>query len=93
MPNCSEVEDQADTIGVETNPPDIDSCEGDDQVSGPEPHRRPWVGIHFECCGAYARVYRNAEGSAYVGWCPRCQRQIRLKVGPGGTCDRFFRAS
>lgn len=53
-------------------------------------HDRPWVGIRFDCCGAYARVYRNAEGTAYHGRCPRCLQTVRLRVGPGGTSSRFF---
>ena len=53
---------------------------------------RPWVGILFDCCGIYARVYRTRGGRVYRGRCPRCLRQVRLRVGPGGTADRFFRA-
>jgi hypothetical protein len=53
---------------------------------------RPWLGVHFECCGVYARVYRESDGSAYVGRCPRCTRTVRFRVGPGGTADRFFSA-
>jgi len=55
--------------------------------------RRPWVGIHFECCGVYARVYREPDASCYVGYCPRCQRRVTLRVGPDGVSARFFRAS
>ncbi len=51
---------------------------------------RPWLGIRFDCCGVYTRVYRNAEGTAYRGACPRCGRAIRLRVGQGGTSARFF---
>ncbi len=53
---------------------------------------RPWVGIRFDCCGVYARIYRDADGRAYRGRCPRCLRETRLRVGPGGTSARFFRA-
>ncbi len=53
---------------------------------------RPYVGVLFECCGVYGRVYRNREGTAYVGWCPRCAKKISLRVGPGGSDARFFRA-
>ncbi len=51
---------------------------------------RPWVGIRFDCCSVYARIYRNPEGTAYRGRCPRCLRSIRLAVGAGGTSARFF---
>jgi len=51
---------------------------------------RPWLGIRFDCCGTYTRVYRNAAGSAYEGRCPRCMRSVRLRVGPDGTASRFF---
>ncbi len=51
---------------------------------------RPWIGIRFDCCGTYTRVYRNADGTAYQGRCPCCLRTARLSVGPGGTDARFF---
>ncbi len=53
---------------------------------------RPYLGIYFECCGVYARIYKNKAGTAYVGWCPRCMRQLEIKCGRGGTDHRFFRA-
>ena len=55
-------------------------------------HGRPWLGIYFECCGAYSRIYRNADGTAYQGRCPHCTAHVRLRVGPGGTDNRFFTA-
>ncbi len=54
--------------------------------------RRPWLGIHFECCNVYARVWRNKSATAYVGFCPQCARKIRLAIGSGGTDERFFSA-
>jgi hypothetical protein len=66
--------------------PDIDTQDS----AGP---RRPWIGVRFDCCGTYTRVYRNAEGTAYVGHCPRCTRPVRVRIGADGTSDRFFRAS
>ena len=53
---------------------------------------RPWVGIRFDCCGVYTRIYRNADSTAYEGRCPRCRRKATLRVGPGGTSSRFFTA-
>lgn len=51
---------------------------------------RPWLGVRFSCTGAYLRVYRNRDGSAYEARCPVCGAQVRFRVGTGGTSDRFF---
>lgn len=53
---------------------------------------RRFVGVHFACCDIYSRVYVNRDETAYAGNCPRCAKQILLKIGPGGTDSRFFTA-
>lgn len=70
---------------------------GDDGVNltAVEPHSaaaadRPWIGIHFECCGTYRRVYRSPEDREYIGHCPKCARKVTLKVGPDGVASRVF---
>lgn len=54
---------------------------------------RPYIGVIFKCCHIYSRVYLNKKGTAYVGWCPKCAAQLRIRVSPDGTNDRFFEAS
>jgi len=65
-----------------------DGAEGD--ASPTSLHNRRWVGVRFDCCGVYARVYRNPEGTRYSGTCPKCLRRVTLRIGPGGTDARFF---
>lgn len=60
--------------------------------SDSQPRRRRFLGVHFSCCHVYARVYVNPEGTHYAGFCPRCARPVRFRIGPGGTSERFFTA-
>jgi len=53
---------------------------------------RPWIGMMFDCCNVYVRIYKHRDGKAYEGRCPRCFRKVKLRVGPGGTNARIFRA-
>jgi hypothetical protein len=53
---------------------------------------RRFIGVRFLCCEVYTRVYVNRGETAYVGSCPRCGKQVRFVIGPGGTDARFFTA-
>ena len=55
-----------------------------------ERDNRPFLAVHFACCGVYCRIYRNTDGTAYVGHCPKCAKPVRFLVGEGGTDERFF---
>jgi hypothetical protein len=58
-----------------------------------EKEKRKFLGVVFQCCKVYARVYINKEKTAYKGMCPRCGKHLELKIGLGGTDTRFFTAS
>ena len=51
---------------------------------------RPYLSVLFACCSVYRRVYRDAEGKAYRGRCPRCGVAVTFAVGAGGTSARTF---
>ena len=55
-------------------------------------HRKPFVGIRFNCCGVYSRIYLNAEKTAFIGHCPRCAKAVHLEISPTGSDQRIFNA-
>ena len=72
---------------------DLSSDPGPDSGDGAGQGSRSYIGVHFVCCDIYTRVYVNRQQTAYVGHCPRCSRRLQIKIGPGGTTNRFFTAS
>ena len=54
---------------------------------------RPFLGIRFQCCKTYGRIYRSEDQSQYVGQCPKCRARVTVPIGTGGTSSRFFNAS
>lgn len=53
--------------------------------------KRAFIGIWFDCCQTYGRLYKNKTGTAYVGRCPKCLRPASVRIGGEGTNRRFFR--
>ncbi|MBA2116600.1 hypothetical protein [Bremerella alba] len=53
---------------------------------------RPFLGVKFDCCSIYSRIYQNKDGTHYIGNCPKCAKQIRIRIGQGGSGNRFFTA-
>ncbi len=66
----------------------FDNSDGEKNSSG-----CPYIGVLFECCGVYARIYRRHGRKTYEGRCPKCLRKVRARVGKDGTAARIFRAS
>ncbi|MDR0869176.1 MAG: hypothetical protein LBN39_00125 [Planctomycetaceae bacterium] len=62
-----------------------------DTADVPKEERR-FIGVRFNCCGVYVRVYVNKDGTAYEGRCPKCYKPVKFKIGTGGTDNRFFDA-
>ena len=52
-----------------------------------------FLGIQFTCCSVYSRLYVNQQKTVYEGYCPKCGRPVRLRIGPEGTSARFFTVS
>jgi len=55
-------------------------------------HSRPFLGVMFDCCHAYGRLYPDRFGKAFAGRCPRCGRAVSVPIGDDGTDVKFFRA-
>lgn len=51
-----------------------------------------FLGVFFMSCNVYGRLYKNKDGTAYEGHCPRCGHQLKVPIGAGGTSARFFKA-
>lgn len=87
--------DQIELSSVSSGTPDAAGLSGPTAPPPPGsgPATRPWLSVYFRCSNSYARAYRNAARTGYLGRCPRCAKTIRFMVGPGGTGQRMFEVS
>lgn len=55
---------------------------------------KKFLGVYFECCHVYGRLYQNAQCTHYVGCCPKCMSSLKVPIGDGenATNRRFFKA-
>ena len=62
---------------------------------GTTPGRRPHLGIHFRCCNVYGYIYKNRDGTAYTGRCPRCGKPLKVRISNdgNGTNQRIFQTN
>jgi len=52
---------------------------------------KKFIGVKFECCGVYSRIYYNEKENGYTGNCPLCRRKVRVRIDPEkGINARFF---
>jgi hypothetical protein len=56
------------------------------------PSPSSFLSIHFRCCNVYARIYKNAAGTAYSGHCPKCQCRAQIGISADGSSSRMFEA-
>lgn len=55
--------------------------------------KRVWIGVFYECCETYSRVYRRPSELQYRGRCPKCGMEINVRVGPNGVSSRILIAT
>ncbi len=55
--------------------------------------KRKYIGMYFEECNVYSRIYINRGKTAYVGFCPVCARKVTVKIGKDGVSSRFFKST
>lgn len=64
----------------------------DNKIRDTQRTRRRFIGVKFDCCQVYTRIYSNKEGTAYEGRCPKCLRKLCIKIHKDGVNCKFFSA-
>ncbi len=84
--------DPRDKLDIESVKPKGSAPPPAKQATDPADEKRRFLSILFRCCSTYGRLYVNAEGSHYVGRCPKCGARTKARIGRGGTDQRIFEA-
>jgi len=58
-----------------------------DSVTG-----RSYIGVHYECCQVYSRVYLKQEQKKQISHCPKCGNAFHIKFSENGTDSPFWLA-
>ena len=56
----------------------------------PERKKRDFIGVQFDCCKTYTRVYLKDGGRSQIAHCPKCGKPFTIRFSPSGTDDVFW---
>lgn len=54
--------------------------------------RKPFIGVKFDCCQVYTRIYANKDETAYEGRCPKCLRKVCIEIHKKSVHCKFYSA-
>jgi len=55
--------------------------------------KREFIGVIFQCCRVYSRIYLDKKKKMFAGHCPRCGAKLNILISDSGSESRFFVAS
>lgn len=54
--------------------------------------RKRFIGVKFDCCQVYTRIYANKDETSFEGRCPKCLRKVSIKTHKKGVNLKWFSA-
>ena len=85
--------DDAASLGQHLDVTDVDDRLNNDEFDRRDHAGRTWLGVYYECCASYSRVYRRPDETQYRGRCPECGASVSIRVGPNGVAARMLIAT